>query len=123
VRNVVFSMSVTFWFDGTRKLCEIFCAMQFLQKFINHLYRKFVLDGLWIQCYVIHTKPPCVICFNDEEDWRWIRRLTRSDDATLQHISALPFNFVFLSMGIAVRSHHYGMRSWLQRNAMVMKSD
>jgi hypothetical protein len=58
--------------------------------------------SLGIEGAIVYTKMPSVIFLADEEHRRGGRRGTRSDDALLQHVVALLFDFVLQQLRVAV---------------------
>ena len=97
-------------------------TLQLVKEFINHRNRKLVLDGAVVKSAKVDAEAPTAILLANEEHrgGEWRSRLP--DDPLLQHIIALPLNFVLEELWVAVgpHSHRWGTRD--EVNTVVMAS-
>jgi hypothetical protein len=70
------------------------------------------MDRAGVERAVVDIEVPCVIVLLHQEHRRGERRCTRADDALLEHVMALPFQFILyqlrLTIGLAGHERHVG---------------
>lgn len=76
------------------QFCKKLSSMQFLQQLLNDWNGEFIFHSFCVQEPVIHTKSPRTISFLNQQNESREKRLTRLDDAFLQHLCTFPFKFL-----------------------------